>query len=63
MKLSTWLLEAKMSISHLARNLNVDRSLIHRWYKGDRRISQKLLKELSRITQGEVSHVDDVRND
>lgn len=63
MKLNEWLMKEKMSKSYLCQNLNIDRSLISMWAKGSRRIGPKTLKELSRITQGEVNHVDDVRND
>jgi transcriptional regulator with XRE-family HTH domain len=61
MKLRQWLSKANMSISHLARNLNIDKSLIHRWFNGERRIGPRTLKLLYDVTNGEINHVDDVR--
>ena len=62
MKLNDWISRQKMTKREICDRLNVNHSLIYLWAQGKRNISDKLLKELSRITQGEVSHVDDVRN-
>jgi len=63
MKLSEWLKKECMTQEYLSMLLNVNRCLISLWKNGDRRIGPKTLKELRRITQGEVHEVDDVRND
>jgi transcriptional regulator with XRE-family HTH domain len=63
MKLNDWLTRENMTKTELCMRLNINRSLISLWKNGKRRIGPKTLKELKRITQGEVNHVDDVRND
>ncbi len=62
MKLNEWLKKECMTQEYLSMLLNVNRCLISLWKNGGRRIGPKTLKELRRITNGEVSQIEDVRN-
>ncbi len=63
MKLNDWIAREKITKTYLAMRLNIDRTLIFYWNTGKRRIGPKTLKELTRITDGEVSRIEDVRNE
>ncbi|MES2409048.1 MAG: hypothetical protein V4509_01965 [Patescibacteria group bacterium] len=51
-----------MTQADLAKRLNINRCLIYMWAKCLRRIGPKTLENLSKLTNGKVSTIEDVKD-
>ena len=60
MILRTWLRKHSLSITYFAAVLKVHRSYVHKWMKGQRVPSERIMKKIREISMDLVGSIDDL---
>ena len=62
MNLREWLFKHRLPITYFAAVLKIDRSYVHKWMKGKRTPSDKIMKKIREISMGQVLTQDDLKD-
>lgn len=62
MILRTWLRKHSLSITYFAAVLKVHRSYVHKWMKGQRVPSDRIMKKIRELSIDQVTEIDDLKD-
>jgi len=62
MNLREWLFENRLSVTYFAGLLKVDRSYVHKWMKGSKTPSYKIMEKIRRLSTNQVKSKADLKD-
>jgi transcriptional regulator with XRE-family HTH domain len=62
MNLREWLFKHQLKITYFAAVLKVDRTYVHKWMKGQRIPSEKIMKKIREMTIDQVGSLEDLKD-